>query len=281
MKNNGILSQLIHNTSFHLMEQLIKTFYGFQVQLMSPEGCFLNSLKESEPDQSGYAYSQSDKSSTNKFNNPDILQAVRTSGTARIFESPESGCKQLLVPVIRKKTVIGFVYLSEKQDVRLSQAELTITLNFLTDYVRLLVKTDLEFADIFVNQDLTHQQCVIHDVMNYLQDNYAATDLTLKDVASWRGISYHYLSSLFKKEVRMTFKSYLQQIRLDKAARLLKCRNLSVSQIAYRCGFDDPGYFSKTFKRLIGLSPVDYRNRCPRGGKNPRVLTSKTNSSEK
>lgn len=280
MKDNGILRQLTHNNSYHLLEQLIRTFYGFQVRLMTLDGCFLDAPQEKRPELSHRISQQSEEPSLTEFDDLESLEKVRASGTARICESSQCGCKRLLVPVVRKKAVVGFVYLSENQDVRLSQAELAITLNFLTDYVRLLVKTDLEFSDIFMNQDMTHQQCVIHDVMEYLQDNYAETDLTLKEVASWRGISYHYLSSLFKKEVQVTFKSYLQQIRLDKAAHLLTCKNLSVSQVAYRCGFDDPGYFSKAFKRSVGLSPIDYRNSRPRGKPDSRALTPKASSSQ-
>lgn len=52
---------------------------------------------------------------------------------------------------------------------------------------------------------------------------------------------------------------FLRGYRLKKAAALLKMKQLSVSEVAYRCGFSSAAYFAKCFKALYGVTPTDYK----------------------
>jgi len=259
MRDNILLHYLTGNKSYHLLRQLINTFYGFDLELLTLEGDFIEPPSKSPQSDIPRFIEYNQSASSRRFSDSDLLQEIQTSGQAVITECKEQGYKQLFVPVLQKKDVVGFVFVSEDKNVRLTDSEIKITMEFLTDYIHLLVKTDLEFIEYFQNKDMTHQQCVIHDVINYVQEHYQETHLTLRDIASWRGISYHYLSSLFKKEIKMPFKTYLTHVRLERAAHLLQSRHVSVGQVAHECGFEDPGYFSKAFKRRTGLSPLAYR----------------------
>ncbi len=258
MRDN-FLHHLKSNKSYQLLQQLITVFYGFDLMLLTLEGQFIEPFVKSSVSSQSRVANNPQAFPPEKFSDLNLLQEIQESRQAKITVS-EQGCKQFLVPVIQKKDVVGFIFVSEEISVRLTEAELQITLTFLTDYIRLLVKTDLEFVEYFQNMDMTHQQCIIHDVVRYIQDNYCNAHLTLRDVADWRGISYHYLSSLFKDTMKISFKDFLTQIRFDKAMRLLESKSLPVGQIAYQCGFDDPSYFSKAFKRKIGMSPLEYRD---------------------
>ena len=71
---------------------------------------------------------------------------------------------------------------------------------------------------------------------------------------------YFHLSHLFKKELNMTFSDYLNDLRISVATRLLKDKSLAVNQVSSICGFEDPSYFSKVFKKIQGVSPVVFRN---------------------
>lgn len=69
-------------------------------------------------------------------------------------------------------------------------------------------------------------------------------------------------SQLFRKIKLKTGKSirgYIQFVRLEHGKRLLETTGLSISEIAYRVGFTDPGYFSKKFRKTYGYSPSDKR----------------------
>lgn len=56
-----------------------------------------------------------------------------------------------------------------------------------------------------------------------------------------------------------SFVEYLTKVRIDKACELLKCTNLRTAEIGESVGYNDPHYFSATFKKIMGQSPKDYK----------------------
>ena len=60
----------------------------------------------------------------------------------------------------------------------------------------------------------------------------------------------------------MTVSEYVQKTRIRNAQSLLRDTNISIQEVSYSVGIDDPLYFSKTFRKLVGLSPRDYRNQA-------------------
>jgi len=86
-------------------------------------------------------------------------------------------------------------------------------------------------------------------------------ELTLKKVADAIFISAFYLSHLFRKEMNTTFSDYLCKIRIEKAKGFLKEGNdMRIHEIAEKTGFNDSNYFAKTFKKIVGVTPKEYRN---------------------
>jgi two-component system response regulator YesN len=81
----------------------------------------------------------------------------------------------------------------------------------------------------------------------------------LEEVAVAIELSPPYLSSLFKKEIGINFSDYLISCRIEASKVLLKNGNLPISLIAEEVGYTDPKYFSKTFYKLVGLKPTEYR----------------------
>jgi two-component system response regulator YesN len=85
-------------------------------------------------------------------------------------------------------------------------------------------------------------------------------DLTLKKVSDVVFISAFYLSHLFRKEMNTTFSDYLCKIRMEKAKGFLKNgKDFRIHEIAEKTGFNDPNYFAKTFKRMVGVAPKEYK----------------------
>jgi len=84
-------------------------------------------------------------------------------------------------------------------------------------------------------------------------------DLTLSSLAAMQGISPGYLSTLFKKEVGQTLTDYVNSHRVEHAVRLLRSGTLQVQTVAQYCGIPDVNYFSKVFKRYIGVAPTEFR----------------------
>jgi AraC-like DNA-binding protein len=85
-------------------------------------------------------------------------------------------------------------------------------------------------------------------------------DLTLQTLADMMNMNASYLSSLFKKEVGMPLTEYVNRKRVEYALSLLNTTSLQVQTIAQQCGIMDVNYFTKTFKKYIGMTPTRYRD---------------------
>lgn len=96
------------------------------------------------------------------------------------------------------------------------------------------------------------------EILSYIDRNY--TDkISLKDMAEAFHMSEKYFSRFFKNCFQVTFVEYVNSIRLEKAAALLSTTDMSVTEIALRCGFSNISYFIRSFKKAFGSSPHIYR----------------------
>lgn len=100
---------------------------------------------------------------------------------------------------------------------------------------------------------------VVGQTMAYVKENYDKK-ITLDELAGRVYLSRSYLCSIFKESVGTSIVSYINRIRIQKSRQLLSDRSLSLSQVAIQCGFVDQSYFTKMFKREMGVSPKQYRD---------------------
>lgn len=96
-------------------------------------------------------------------------------------------------------------------------------------------------------------------VKSYLQENLSNSDLSVNDFASEMAMSRTVLYARMKSVFGTTPNNYLTNMRIDEAKRQLLKPNAYITDIAYRCGFSDPKYFSRCFKKVVGMSPSDYQ----------------------
>lgn len=92
----------------------------------------------------------------------------------------------------------------------------------------------------------------------YITENYDK-DISLDDVSRYLNLSPYYFSKLFKSETGTTFVEYLTNLRMERAQELLKDETLSIKEICASVGYADPNYFSRTFKKNVGVTPTVYR----------------------
>lgn len=90
-------------------------------------------------------------------------------------------------------------------------------------------------------------------------DTDLAADLSLRTISQALNISSSYLSTSFKKETGQTITDYINRRRISHAKHLLRSTALQVQTIAQQCGIFDVHYFSKVFKRIVGITPKQYR----------------------
>ena len=109
------------------------------------------------------------------------------------------------------------------------------------------------------NRGLKNLSEYLSRALDYMMINYT-DDITLKKVSDAIFISSFYLSHLFRREMNTTFSDYLCKIRIEKAKGFLKNeKDPRIQEIAVKTGFNDPNYFTKTFKKIVGLAPSEYR----------------------
>lgn len=101
----------------------------------------------------------------------------------------------------------------------------------------------------------------VSEAIRFIYDHYNE-DITISTVAGSLDISEGYLSRIFKKETSYTFTNYLIFYRIKLAMNLLKDHHVKVYEVADQVGYADTTYFSSQFKKIVGVSPSEYQERC-------------------
>ena len=121
-------------------------------------------------------------------------------------------------------------------------------INTAIENVRSMQKTD----------SIVHSQKDV--IKDYIDRNYKK-DISAKDVAGILGYSDVYFSKVFKQLFDDNFINYLTKIRIDRAKLLLKDISFNIKEVGKSVGYADSNYFTKVFKRSIGISPSEYRSK--------------------
>ena len=100
----------------------------------------------------------------------------------------------------------------------------------------------------------------IEEVLSYISENIDQP-LTLESLAQRVSLSPFYFSRVFRKETGYTLREYLINTRINAARFYLRTTELSLKEISYRCGYGSDSTFCTTFKRITGMTPLEYRNR--------------------
>ena len=95
-------------------------------------------------------------------------------------------------------------------------------------------------------------------VLTYIEQNYQS-NITLNTLAEVAGMNPNYLCRAFQEITQQTPMDYVIFYRIEQAAIMLTSTRLAIMDIALECGFNDHSYFTKTFKRLEGMTPREYR----------------------
>lgn len=98
----------------------------------------------------------------------------------------------------------------------------------------------------------------IHNARRYIE-NHLDEKMELREIAASAGVSPSHLSRQFKKETGHTITAYIQIRRMEKAKKLLSQNQLSITEVALQCGFDQLNYFSKVFRQHENCTPLEYQ----------------------
>lgn len=111
----------------------------------------------------------------------------------------------------------------------------------------------------FQNRLMQKLNIILRPAFDYIQKNFKQ-NVKLNEMASLCNVSISYFSRLFKKATGKHFASYINEKRITEARKLLESTDLSITNIAIDLGFEDSGYFSKVFRKVVGITPSEFRN---------------------
>ncbi len=101
----------------------------------------------------------------------------------------------------------------------------------------------------------------IGTALEYIHANYGS-NIALQDICKEIHVSEYHFIRMFVKKVGVTPHRYLLMVRMEKAKELLSSRQYSVAETATLCGYGNISAFSAAFKRMIGISPAEYKIQC-------------------
>lgn len=151
----------------------------------------------------------------------------------------------------------------------LESVELLRTLRILSDLrmvkedrrsSRNIIRPRQIISECKIQQNKASNKCTTFNVVRYVESHYHEK-IYISELADQCRISQHQFGRVFKREKGITFREYLVCYRLDKARELLKESELPVGDVGFAVGFSDHSYFTRMFRRHVGLCPSDYRMR--------------------
>ncbi|MBQ8356655.1 MAG: helix-turn-helix transcriptional regulator [Clostridia bacterium] len=141
-----------------------------------------------------------------------------------------------------------------------------------------------EWGNVFLQRALTYRICGLFDrgavyraaekkgsadILTRLllyADRHFLGECLLRDAAAELGYDYAYLSKFFKRKTGFSFRAYVNLLRLNESVALLTSSDLSIAEIAARCGFGCMRSFDREFRQELVVTPAEYRKQHRSGG---------------
>ncbi len=130
----------------------------------------------------------------------------------------------------------------------------------LKKYIQEILFQCFEAVSKFQNKQMSSCHLAIQKAIDYIKKNYNRK-INQKEVANHVYLNTSYFSLQFKKDTGKNFIDYLTQYRMKKAKELLDNVDLKVYEVGQMVGYNDPKYFTESFKKNFSLTPMQYRNK--------------------
>lgn len=200
-----------------------------------------------------------------KQNSKDLINASLKNVFEKCYEKRVEPkcvyefCFELLLSI--KKSITNYL---NSNEVKIAFESITYDeiKNLQTIYeLKMLVNTVIcKVTDLVSLRCDNSEKICVENVKKFIKSNYASS-ITLESISESVSLSKSYLCKLFKQEEGKGIWDYLTEVRTEKAKELLKTTNLKNYEIASLIGYDSTYYFSKIFKKSVGMTPLEYKNK--------------------
>ena len=110
------------------------------------------------------------------------------------------------------------------------------------------------------NDKTTNKIKLTKKIIKYINKHYDE-QINIESIENYCRYSRYYISRAFKETTGLTIMAFVNDVRIEKAKILLTNSDLNMANIALNCGFVSQSYFGKVFKKSVGISPLDYKNK--------------------
>lgn len=187
------------------------------------------------------------------------------------YEIYEAADEKEAMEIVEKEKIQIAVFLKAEQVIVLKAVDYLVkpyTENELIDVIKEATaghsagkeKNFLDDAQTVLDREEIRLSKVKKRIERYVQNHYME-EISMYDAAGQMNYSEAYFCKLFKQCFGINFTTYLAKYRIKEAKKLLESSNMSAKEIGKVCGYSDPCYFTRVFKREVGSTPSEYRNR--------------------
>lgn len=191
---------------------------------------------------------------------PVLRDVVRLPGLAECFFGKRSRPVHKIHLAPRHEKLLGT--LSQRIAIEMEQQELGWEPAVLNALSELLICISRAWTIYGANDALEHMATgPVAKAIAIIYKNYK-DDVRVSELADRVHLSANYFGELFKQTTGLSVQHYVNKHRIDRSRVLLEEDDLGITEVARAVGYEDPNYFSRTFKRHCGMTPREYRNRA-------------------
>lgn len=191
--------------------------------------------------------------SENKTGDPDFSKFLNIA-----FSSPP----YLSTGQNYQVTIKNIKLVKETKEIDIAIISIMLTLYLISFFIYLVLKKRDEKPMIIPYKELNLKNTLDEDsskIVNYISENYNVKDLSVARISEETGISVNKIPTILKETFQMSFKQYLNSIRLAEVKRLLLETDRQVAEIAYQVGYRNVTHFHRIFKSVEKISPNEFR----------------------
>ena len=148
-----------------------------------------------------------------------------------------------------------FLFMEEAENKQIGYEFILQSLN--TQIIISLLRNTSNSLSYDWNKEYSDAKTIRH-VREYLH-SYLCSEFSLDELADFANYSPYHLIRIFKKHTGKTPYKYLMDLRIERAKSLLEKNTCSISEVSILCGFNNRAHFSTVFKRMVGVTPSEYR----------------------
>ena len=132
---------------------------------------------------------------------------------------------------------------------------------FSNNFLELLLLMRKEINTTKTSLSISKPQNHLTNILQYIQEHFTDSDITLDSISKAIYLNPNYISSILKTSIGISFRAYINRLRIEYAIRLIQETDLSINEIATKSGFNDFSYFTKVYKKYNHITPSEDRKK--------------------